>query len=118
MADPADQDQDLEQRRNRAGMTVGEILVEGALGHRVVDLSYHGFHRSVEPYLVGIHEAGEAIVLAYQVAGFSHSGEVPGWRTFIIAEISEATLTSRGFSAPRRDFNRDDPRMSEIFARA
>ncbi len=116
MAESADQH--LERRRIREGMTIGETLVEGTLGHRVVDLVYHGFRRSVEPYLVGIHEAGEAILLAYQIAGFSHSGDVPGWRTFILAEISEATLTDCGFSAPRRDFNRDDPRMNEIFARA
>ena len=100
------------------GATIGETLVHGVLNHRVVDLAYHGFRRSVEPYLVGIHQAGEAILLAYQTAGFSRSGDVPGWRTFIIAEISEAVLTDRVFMPSRRDFNRDDPRMTEIFARA
>ena len=111
-------DQQADSRGLAAGATIGEMLVYATLNHRVVDLVYHGFRRSVEPYMVGIHQAGEAILLAYQTAGFSHSGDVPGWRTFILAEIGEVVVTGRTFAAPRRDFNRNDPRMTEIFARA
>ena len=111
-------DQPAGGQRPAPGATIGETLVHAALNHRVVDLVYQGFRRSVEPHLIGIHQAGEAILLGYQTAGFSRSGDVPGWRTFILAEISEVALTDRSFVAPRREFNRDDPRMTEIFARA
>ena len=42
-------------------LTTGERLVRAILGHRVVELAYDGF---------------------------SHSGEIPGWRTFI-TKVSE-----------------------------
>jgi len=102
----------------KIGSTVGEILVHAVQNHRVVDLVYHGFRRSVEPYMVGIHQAGEAILLGYQIAGFSQRGDVPGWRTFILSEITEVIATDRVFTSGRGDFNRNDSRMTEIFARA
>jgi len=76
MAGPADERTELRGAGN--GATIGEILVQAILNHRVVDLVYHGLRRSVEPYLVGIHQAGEAILLGYQTAGFSRSGDLPG----------------------------------------
>jgi hypothetical protein len=116
MTGPADYGE--KSRGAEGGATIGETLVQGALQHRVVELVYHGSRRSVEPYLVGIHQAGEAILLGYQTAGLGRSGDVPGWRTFIIAEVAEAVLTDRSFVALRPDFNRNDSRMTEIFARA
>lgn len=57
------------------------------LDHRVVEFVYHGYRRTVEPYLLGLHEAGEPLLLGYQIAGPSHSGEIPGWRTFVTTGI-------------------------------
>ena len=76
--------------------TVGERLVRGVLDHRVLSLIYHGERRIVEPYLVGIHEAGEPVVVGYQTGGGSRSGELPGWRTFIITEVQGAELLGGG----------------------
>ena len=60
--------------------TVGERLVRGVLDHRVLSLIYHGERRIVEAYLVGLHEAGEPVLVGYQTGGGSRSGELPGWR--------------------------------------
>jgi hypothetical protein len=104
--------------RAAAELTVGETLVRGILDHRTVTFSYHGLQRTVEPHLVGVHPAGEAVLVGYQTEGSSHSGELPGWRTFIISEISDAHLDDRMFLGPRPEFNPNDQRMTEIFARA
>ena len=68
--------------------------------------------------VLGIHEAGEPILLGYQTAGFSHSGEIPGWRTFITTAIGEVDVTDRSFAGPRSDWNPYGHTMLEIFARA
>ena len=101
-----------------APMPVGEALVRAVLEHRVVSFEYEGGRRTVEPHLVGLHEAGEATLIGYQTGGFSRSGDVPGWRMFIISEINDVRAEDRHFPGPRPDFNPQDQRMTEIFARA
>jgi hypothetical protein len=100
------------------GLTTGERLVRAILDHRVVEFAYEGFRRTVEPYLLGLHEAGEPILLGYQTAGFSQSGEIPGWRTFITTAIGDVDVTNRSFTGPRPDWNPYGHAMLEIFARA
>ena len=98
--------------------TTGERLVQATLEHRVITFVYQGHRRTAEPHMVGIHEAGEPIVLAYQTAGFSKSQDLPGWRIFITTELDDVQLTERQFLEPRSDFNPDSQSMVEIFARA
>jgi hypothetical protein len=99
-------------------LTTGERLVRAILDHLVVEFVYQGYRRTVEPYLLGLHEAGEPILLGYQTAGASQSGEIPGWRTFITTSIGDVAITSQSFSGPRSDFNPYGHAMLEIFARA
>jgi hypothetical protein len=99
-------------------LTNGERLVRAILDHRVVEFVYQGYHRTVEPYLLGLHEAGELLLLGYQTAGPSHSGEIPGWRTFVTTGIGEVEMTDRSFAGPRSDFNPYGLSMLDIFARA
>ena len=99
-------------------LTFGERLVLAVLEHRVVRLRYHGHDRVIEPQLIGLHEAGEPILVAYQTGGGSRSGEVPGWRTFITTSIEEVEVTDEHFADPRGDFDRGAHRMIEVFARA
>jgi hypothetical protein len=101
-----------------AELTTGERLVRAILDHRVIEFGYQGYRRTVEPYLLGIHEAGEPILLGYQTAGGSQSGDVPGWRAFITTAIGDVEVTSRGFAGPPADFNPYGHSMLEIFARA
>jgi predicted DNA-binding transcriptional regulator YafY len=99
-------------------LTFGERLVLAVLEHRVVRLRYHGLDRVVEPQLIGLHEAGEAMLVAYQTGGGSRSGDVPGWRTFITTSIEEVEVTDEHFAGPRGDFDLGAHRMIEVFARA
>ena len=63
-------------------LTGAERLVAAILDHRIVHFRYQGHDRTVEPHLLGLHEAGEPMLLAYQTAGGSNSGQIPGWRSF------------------------------------
>lgn len=105
-------------RESLEQLTNGERLVRAVLEHRVVEFGYHGYRRTVEPYLLGLHEAGEPLLIGYQSAGGSQSGEIPGWRTFVTTAIEDVQVTDRSFSGPRSDFNPYGHSMLEIFARA
>jgi WYL domain-containing protein len=93
-----------------------ERLVRATLEHRVASFTYRGHRRTVEPHLIGLHEAGEAVLLAYQTGGASASGNLPGWRTFVLTEIDAVDAEGQTFS-PQTGFTPEAHRMVEIFAR-
>ena len=102
--------------RTAAEPTPAEALVRAGLEHRTVTLVYEGLRRVVEPHLVGIHEAGEPMVAAFQTGGFSHSGDLPGWRTFITTKVESVDPRDETFT-PRSDCERMAEGMVEVFAR-
>jgi hypothetical protein len=75
--------------------TETEMLVRATLEHRIVRFRYRGMSRTVEPHLVGNHEAGETLLVGYQTAGESGSGELPGWRTFVTSEVEAVEVVGR-----------------------
>ena len=93
-----------------------ERLVRATLEHRVASFIYKGLRRTVEPHLIGLHEAGEPMLVAYQTGGQSGSGELPGWRTFVLTEIDAVDAEGQIFN-PQPGFNPESHRMVEIFAR-
>ena len=99
-------------------LTFGERLVLAVLEHRVTRIRYHGHDRVIEPQLLGIHEAGEPMLVAYQTAGASQSGDLPGWRTFITTSVESVEVTDEHFPGPRGDLDPGAQRMIEVFARA
>jgi hypothetical protein len=64
--------------RSLEQLTFGERLVIATLEHRVTRIRYNGHDRVIEPQLLGIHEAGEPMLVAYQIAGASQSAICPG----------------------------------------
>ena len=96
----------------------GERLVRAILEHRLVGFAYQGRERIVEPHLLGLHEAGEPMLLAYQTAGASRSGDLPGWRTFITTSMEGVEILDQTFPGPRSDMRTSAAPMLEIFARA
>ncbi len=101
-----------------ADLTGTERLVRATLAHRLVRFSYRGLRRTAEPHLVGIHEAGEPLLVAFQTGGFSHTGELPGWRTFVTTEMDAVEVLAEEFPGVRPDFDLGAHAMVEIFARA
>jgi len=99
-------------------LTAAERLVVAILDHRVVHFRYQGHDRTVEPHLLGLHEAGEPLLVAYQTGGGSQSGQVPGWRTFITTSVEDVAINDHHFPGPRADLEVEKHRMIEIFARA
>ena len=99
-------------------LTGAERLVMVILDHRLVRFLYQGLERTVEPHLLGLHEAGEPMLVAYQTGGGSQSGQIPGWRTFITTSIEDVVIDDQHFPGPRGELAVNTQRMLEIFARA
>jgi len=100
-------------------LTGAERLVLAILDHRIVHFRYHGHDRTVQPHLLGLHDAGESLLVAYQTGGGSQNGgQIPGWRAFITTSVEDVVIDDRHFPGPRGDLDVGKHRMLEVFARA
>ena len=93
-----------------------EDLIQQALTERrEVEFTYHGFPRRVEPHALGHATEGRLALLGWQVAGGSSSEPPPGWRTFMLADITDLKLTRETF-APRADYRPQTTKLRPIAA--
>lgn len=83
---------------------------------RLLQFTYDGFTRLVEPHTFGVDGKGHYAIRAYQVSGGSKSGEYVGWKLFHVAEICSGTVLDEQFSGPRSGYKRGDKGFSRIFA--
>lgn len=87
----------------------------------VLTFRYHGHERVVEPHACGVASNGERVLHGYQTAGGSVKGDLPGWRTFTLAEIGALVVTEKTFTGPRPDYAaahlRLDPLWGELVSR-
>jgi predicted DNA-binding transcriptional regulator YafY len=82
----------------------------------VVEFTYDGHRRIVEPHCLGISTRGRHVLRAYQTGGTSSTGSVPDWRLFAVEKISTARATGMTFSTPRPDYTPNDSSMTAVIA--
>lgn len=82
-------------------------LVDAIRHRRVVEFRYHGEHRTVEPYRLGL-DGGRLRLVGWQVR--------KGWRSFHIDGMEMLETTDRTFFQPRDGYVRGDPHMDRILA--
>ena len=84
---------------------------------RVVRVFYGGGYRSVEPFCYGKDSIGKELLRAYQVSGYSRSGDIPGWRLLDAQRMGRLTVTDTKFAGRRPGYNPDDSGMATIYCR-
>jgi predicted DNA-binding transcriptional regulator YafY len=84
-----------------------KLLRQAIRDRRVVEFGYHGEHRSVEPYRLGL-DAGRLRLMGWQSR--------KGWRSFHVDEMDELEVTDRTFLQPREGYTRGDSAMDRILA--
>jgi len=82
----------------------------------VIKLSYHGFHRLVEPHAYGVNNLGHDVLRCWQVSGGSVSGEPQGWKLLRVSEIASITNSGTSFSGARSGYRKGDKHMVRIHA--
>jgi len=80
----------------------------------IVRFQYDGGIRHIEPYCHGFSRDDNELVRAYQIGGFSSSGETVGWKTYRIDRCSAVVVTGIVFTGPREGYDRADNRMATI----
>lgn len=97
-------------------MSAYDDLVLAINERRVVQFTYDGHQRVVEPFLLGTTTAGKLALRGYQTEGTSKSGKVPGWHLFSLSKISALEVTQAKFEGVRPLYNPGDKSMSCIAA--
>ena len=82
---------------------------------RRLKFKYHGHVRVVEPHAIGRLSGDRRALLAWQVSGGSASEPPPGWRTFVLAEVTRCKLTAKTFT-PRADYDAATSNLKKIDA--
>jgi hypothetical protein len=80
----------------------------------IIQINYDGGIRIIEPYCHGISQAGNEVLRAYQIRGFSRSGEPSGWKLFESTKIHNIIITSDNFKENRVGYNPNDQGMNSI----
>jgi hypothetical protein len=70
--------------------------------------------RVVEPHAVYIGSNNRGFVDFFQRAGFSRSGELPGWRRFALSDIATLTRLDEVFE-PRPDYHPENRTFYRAF---
>jgi hypothetical protein len=84
---------------------MNEAICQAVRARRLIRFAYGGGERLVEPHCHGASAAGEEMLLAYQTAGYSSSGEAEGWKMFAVARMGPVAETGQRFGGPRPRFD-------------
>lgn len=72
--------------------------------------------RLVEPHALGLSQAGQETLIAWQLSGPSTSGEPIGWKNFTVSGCMNIALRGR-FPSPRPDYSPARVRLAQVFFR-
>lgn len=91
-------------------------IEQAIAGRQVLEFTYKGYRRVVEPHTYGVDANGHRALRAYQVEGGSASGSGAGWRLFHVDDMRGVRPTGLTFSRPRPDYQRGDSAFGVIYA--
>lgn len=82
---------------------------------KIIQFSYSGGFRKVEPLCHGISTVGNDLLRGWQIGGYSKSDEPRGWKLFRVDAISHLRITDEAFEGRRPGYNPDDSAMTTIY---
>lgn len=90
-------------------------LICGAIRDRLLMMfAYADAVRVVEPHLCGVNSAGNMILSAWMIPGYSRSDPNGGWRTFMLERMWAAQTLPQRFESARPGYNPSAMHMQEI----
>lgn len=89
-------------------------ICQAISGRSVIEFSYGGRIRVVEPHAHGISTAGNEVLRGYQVSGYSSSRRPPFWSLFDVSKVTDLTLSGNTFLGNRPGYNANDSAMTRV----
>jgi hypothetical protein len=93
-----------------------DLLCTAIAGKHLVQFKYDGRLRIVEPFCCGISKANNYVLRGFQIRGTDKTKPLC-WRLYELAEMSQLNITQHKFKGNRKEYNPEDPAMTEIFCR-
>lgn len=95
--------------------TILEPLICEAISKRLLMMfAYADAVRVVEPHLCGVNSAGNVVLSAWMLPGYSRANPEGGWRTFMLERMWAAQTLPQRFEVPRPDYNPSHMHMERI----
>ena len=81
---------------------------------RLIEFTYHGNQRVVEPHTFGNDTKGHDALRAFQVGGYSSSGSYD-WKMFHTSDMMNVRISEQSFSSARPKYRRGDSGFDTIY---
>ncbi|MFC1913058.1 hypothetical protein ACFLX7_02545 [Chloroflexota bacterium] len=94
---------------------MNQIICDAIRNRSVLEFTYDGHHRIVEPHAYGLSLRRKEVIRCYQIGGTSCSGEVPAWKLGEVVRIESLVVTKKHFVGERIGYAKGDKSMSTIF---
>jgi len=95
---------------------MNDQIIAAINSRNVIEFEYDGKTRKAEPYCYGLSQKQTEVLRAYQLAGYSLSGEQEGWKMFSVSKIGNLQETGDKFEPSRSGYNPRDKAIASIFA--
>jgi hypothetical protein len=94
---------------------MNQEIIEAIENKKLIEFNYDGESRIVEPHCYGLSTKGNEVVRAYQVNGYSSSGNM-GWKLYDLAKVDNINVLENTFEKSRSGYKRGDKAMDEIYS--
>jgi hypothetical protein len=91
------------------------IIISAIQNKQLIELTYDGLRRVVEPHAIGVSKAGNDVMRCFQTAG-GHVNPGHDWDLMILSKITGLSATGHNFTDARPGYKRGDSGMTTIFA--
>jgi len=90
-------------------------IINAIENYQILEFYYDGGIRIVEPHCFGVTTKGNNGLRAFQIEGYSKSGETIGWKMFLLSDIISLVVSDQVFLEPRTGYKKGDRGMSNIY---
>ena len=63
------------------------VICGAIMGRHTIAFDYEGGQRVAEPWCLGFSGKGNQVLRAYQIGGYSKSGDPSGWRLYDLSKM-------------------------------
>lgn len=94
---------------------MNNLIIEAIKNRNVIQFYYENELRIVEPHCYGVTTAGNEALRAFQIDGYTSSGEM-GWKMYDLKKAKNIEIKNETFYNSRPDYKSGDRGMIKIFA--